>query len=157
MWCVRNWSGSKITQATAGMLRVGRLVRLRLQEVEKKNDPVVWFATMMSNKWWWVWKCGAGEERLTKESRKEELHRALCFHAVLCCSLQSSCTDTQCDASVCLLHHGEGCAEKFDGVWATGTVQCIQQGIQSSLTRTPAPDDTFPNKSQPFTTRTTPR
>jgi len=41
-------------------------------------------------------------------------------------------------------------AAEEDGVWTTGKVQCLFQGIQSSMTRTVPADSILPNKSQPF-------
>jgi hypothetical protein len=37
-----------------------------------------------------------------------------------------------------------------DGVWTTGTVQCLHQGILSSMTRTLPANSILPNNSHPF-------
>jgi hypothetical protein len=41
-------------------------------------------------------------------------------------------------------------AAEEDGVWSTGKVQCLFQGIKSSMTRTVPANSIWPNKSQPF-------
>ncbi len=41
-------------------------------------------------------------------------------------------------------------ATEEHGVWTTGKVQCLFQGIQSSITRTVPANSIWPNKSQPF-------
>jgi hypothetical protein len=41
-------------------------------------------------------------------------------------------------------------AAEEDGVWTTGKVQCLFQGIQLSMTRPLPADSILPNKSQPF-------
>ena len=41
-------------------------------------------------------------------------------------------------------------ADQCDCVCKTGTVQCLHQGIQSSMTRTLPANSILPNKSQPF-------
>jgi hypothetical protein len=41
-------------------------------------------------------------------------------------------------------------AAEEDGVWTTGKVQCLLQGIQSSMTRPLPVNSILPNKSQPF-------
>jgi hypothetical protein len=41
-------------------------------------------------------------------------------------------------------------AAEEDGVWTTGKVQCLLQGIQSSMTRPLPANSILPNKSQPF-------
>jgi hypothetical protein len=41
-------------------------------------------------------------------------------------------------------------AAEEDGVWTTGKVQCLFQGIQLSMTRPLSADSILPNKSQPF-------
>ena len=41
-------------------------------------------------------------------------------------------------------------AAEEDGVWTTGKVQCLFQGIKSSMTRTVPANSIWPNKSQPF-------
>ena len=41
-------------------------------------------------------------------------------------------------------------AAHADGVWTTGMVQCLHQGIMPSMTRTLPADTLLPNKSQPF-------
>ncbi len=41
-------------------------------------------------------------------------------------------------------------AAEEDGVWTTGKVQCLFQGIQFSMTRPLPADSILPNKSQPF-------
>ena len=41
-------------------------------------------------------------------------------------------------------------ADQCDGVWTTGTVQCLYQGILSSMTRMLPANSILPNKSQPF-------
>ena len=41
-------------------------------------------------------------------------------------------------------------AAEEHGVWTTGKVQCLFQGIQSSMTRTVPANSIWPNKSQPF-------
>ncbi len=41
-------------------------------------------------------------------------------------------------------------ADQADGVWTTGTIQCLRQGILPSMTRTLPADTILPNKSQPF-------
>ena len=45
---------------------------------------------------------------------------------------------------------GKKVAAHADGVWTTGTVQCLHQGILPSMTRTLPADTLLPNKSQPF-------
>jgi hypothetical protein len=44
----------------------------------------------------------------------------------------------------------EEVAAEEDGVWTTGKVQCLFQGIQSSMTRALPANSILPNKSQPF-------
>ena len=41
-------------------------------------------------------------------------------------------------------------ADQCDGVWTTGTVQCLHQGSLHSMTRTLPVNSILPNKSQPF-------
>ena len=41
-------------------------------------------------------------------------------------------------------------AGQADGVWTTGTIQCLHQGILQSMTRQLPADTILPNKSQPF-------
>jgi hypothetical protein len=41
-------------------------------------------------------------------------------------------------------------ADQEDGVWTTGTVQCLHQGILPSMTRMFPANSILPNKSQPF-------
>jgi hypothetical protein len=45
---------------------------------------------------------------------------------------------------------GKKVAAHADGVWTTGMVQCLHQGILPSMTRTLPADTLLPNKSQPF-------
>ena len=45
---------------------------------------------------------------------------------------------------------GKKVAAHADGVWTTGMVQCLHQGIMPSMTRTLPADTLLPNKSQPF-------
>ncbi len=45
---------------------------------------------------------------------------------------------------------GKKVAAYADGVWTTGTVQCLHQGILPSMTRTLPTNTLLPNKSQPF-------
>ena len=41
-------------------------------------------------------------------------------------------------------------AAEENGVWTTGKVQCLFQGIKSSMTHTVPANSIWPNKSQPF-------
>jgi len=45
---------------------------------------------------------------------------------------------------------GKKVADQADGVWTTGMVQCLHQGITPSMTRTLTANTVLPNKSQPF-------
>jgi hypothetical protein len=45
---------------------------------------------------------------------------------------------------------GKKVADHADGVWTTGMVQCLHQGVLPSMTRTLPTDTLLPNKSQPF-------
>ena len=49
---------------------------------------------------------------------------------------------------------GKKVADHADGVWTTGMVQCLHQGILPSMTRTLPADTLLPNKSQPLDTVT---
>ncbi len=41
-------------------------------------------------------------------------------------------------------------AAQVNGVWTTGTIECLRQGLLQSMTRTLPADTILPNKSQPF-------
>jgi hypothetical protein len=52
--------------------------------------------------------------------------------------------------SMCLSSPTRKVASQVNGVWTTGTIQCLRQGLLQSMTRTFPVNTILPNKSQSF-------